>query len=244
MPVYTLTILVAAALVLWVYQHDRYEKEPWWAVLVAVASGFGAMWLIGFADDAALRFFDFARDELAGKAIVVALIEEAGKLVTILVLARIVLARQFNDPMDGLIYGRLAGLGMAVEESLLYLSLAPPTLETLGVEVVRLFAHSLMAGLIGFAVGLGCAPARRGPCASGAHAPRRQTYPALVAGCLLLSTLLHFGWNVIAYARPDALLVKLIPMMVMLALMVAWRWLCTVAETRSRAIFNPPAATA
>ena len=239
MPVYTLTILVAAALVLWVYQHDRYEKEPWWAVLVAVAVGFGAMWLIGFADDAALLYFDLKRGDVAAKAIVVALIEEFGKLFTILLLARVVLARQFNDPMDGLIYGRLAGLGMAVEESLLYLSLSPPTVETLGVEVVRLFAHSLMAGLIGFAIGLGCAPAhRRAPGA----AVTRRSYPALVAGCLLLSTLLHFGWNVIAYARPDALVVKLIPMMVMLALMVTWRWLCAVAQTRSRAIFAAPLA--
>jgi RsiW-degrading membrane proteinase PrsW (M82 family) len=242
MPVYTLTILVAAALVLWVYQHDRYEKEPWWAVLAAVAVGFGAMWLIGFADDGAMRWLSFARGNLAAKAIVVALIEELGKLFTILLLARVILARQFNDPMDGLIYGRLVGLGMAVEESLLYVSLAPPTLETLGVEIVRLFAHSLMAALIGFAIGLGCAPAQRRECSG--PLPRCRSYPGLVVACLLLSTLLHFGWNVIAYARPDGLVVKLIPMMVMLALMVAWRWLCNVAESRSRAIFDTPAVAA
>ena len=240
MPVYTLTILVAAALVLWVYQHDRFEREPWWAVLVAVAVGFGAMWLIGFADDGAMRWLAPARGNLAAKAAVVALIEEVGKLLTILLLARVILAPQFNDPMDGLIYGRLVGLGMAVEESLLYLSLAPANIETLGVEVVRLFAHSLMAGLIGFAIGLGCAPARR--CDSTVPAPRCRPYPGLVVACLLLSTLLHFGWNVIAYARPDGLIVKLIPMMVMLALMLTWRWLCNVAETRSRAIFDPPIA--
>jgi len=42
----------------------------------------------------------------------------------------IVLSREFNDPMDGLIYGRLIGLGMAVQESLLYLRLSPPTIQT------------------------------------------------------------------------------------------------------------------
>src|SRR5438309_2122585 len=40
MPVYTLTILFAAAIVVWTYHHDTQEKEPWWAVLVAIAVGF------------------------------------------------------------------------------------------------------------------------------------------------------------------------------------------------------------
>ena len=45
-PVYTLTILCAAFMVLWVYRADRYEREPWWAVIVALLTGFGFMWLI------------------------------------------------------------------------------------------------------------------------------------------------------------------------------------------------------
>ena len=73
--------------------------------------------------------------------------------------------------------------------------------------------------LIGFAIGLGCQPGNR---RSRVAVPQRRSYPALVAGCLLLSTALHFGWNVIAYGRADALAVKLIPMMVMLAISFAF----------------------
>lgn len=232
MPVYTLMMLSAAALVLWVYRYDRYEKEPWYAVVIALGGGFAAMWLIGFVDEYALRVAQLSGDQILSKASIVAIIEECGKLLTVLVLARLLLRRQFNDPMDGLIYGRLAGLGMAVEESLLYLSLAPATFQTLGMEIVRLFAHSLMGGLVGFAIGIGARP--NGP---------REVRVHLVMICLLLSTLLHFAWNAIAYGQSDALVSRLLPMGLMLTMMLLWRWLCGIAEARSRDIFMPRSMT-
>lgn len=226
MPVYSLTILIAAALVVWVYHEDAHEREPWWAVFVAVACGFGAMWLIGLADDFAIRTFDLTRERYLSKAAVIALIEEGGKLLTILLLAHTILRRNFNDPMDGLIYGRLAGLGMAVNESLLYLSLAPATLQTLGIEIVRLFAHSLMGGLVGFAIGIGARP----------DGPRRH-YPGLVMLCLALSTTMHFGWNTVAYSQPGGIYGRFLPMALMLAMMLIWRWFCGIARRKSEQLF-------
>lgn len=228
MPVYSLMMLCAAALVVWIYHQDPYDKEPWLAIVAAVFAGFGAMWVIGLADDFALRVLHITREHIIAKAATIALIEEGGKLITILLLARLVLRRHFNDPMDGLIYGRLAGLGMAVEESLLYLSLAPATLETIGIEIVRLFAHSLMGGLIGFAIGLGARPDRK-----------QQYYPGLVVLCLGLSTFLHFGWNVVAYGPKAGILARVTPMAIMLALMLTWRWFCSIAQARSAQAFAP-----
>jgi len=231
-PVYTLTILCAAFMVLWVYRADRHEREPWWAVIVALVTGFGFMWLIGQGDDFALDVLHLSHDEVAARAAVIALIEEGGKLLTVLFLANVLLRRQFNDPMDGLIYGRLAGLGMAVNESMLYLSLAPPTLQTLGMEIVRLFGHSLMCALIGFAIGIGARPGGR---------PRRS-YPWLAVACLSLSTFFHFAWNLTAYAPRGGITERLVPMMVMLALMVLWRWLSDIAEAKSKEVFAEAAA--
>lgn len=225
MPVYTLTILCAAALVVWVYHQDPYDREPWYSVLIAVAVGFGMMWLLGFADDFAIRTLALS-NTIFPKAATIALIEEGGKLITVLLLALVILRRHFNDPMDGLIYGRLAGVGMAVQESLLYLSLSPPTLQTVGVEIVRLFAHSLMAGLVGFAIGIG---ARRDG--------RNQYHPRLIILCLALSTTMHFGWNVVAYSRQTDLLARLLPMGMMLTMMLLWRWFCNIAKAKSRAMF-------
>jgi RsiW-degrading membrane proteinase PrsW (M82 family) len=230
MPVYTLTIFFAAALVVWVYHHDNYEREPWWAVIVAVAAGFGAMWLLGFADDFAIRSLALS-GKVVTKAATIALIEEGGKLFTVLLLARVLLRTQFNDPMDGLIYGRIAGVGMAVQESMLYLSLAPATLQTLGIEIVRLFAHSLMAGLVGFAIGIGCRPDGRS-----------KYHPRLIILCLALSTAMHFGWNVIAYSQKTDLFARLMPMGLMLTMMILWRWFCTIAQEKSRALFAPATA--
>jgi RsiW-degrading membrane proteinase PrsW (M82 family) len=233
MPVYSLTMLCAALLVVWVYHQDSQEREPWYAVLVSVASGFAMMWVLGFADDFAIRWMNDAGNGIITRAAVIALIEEGGKLLTVLLLAHLLLRREFNDPMDGLIHGRLAGLGMAVNESLLYLSLAPPTLNTLGMEIVRLFAHSLMGGIVGFAIGLGANP----------HG-RRTIYPRLVVVCVSLSTLLHFLWNTVAYTHSGNGLARLLPMGVMLTLMATWRWFCHIAQSRSRLIFSPPPAAA
>lgn len=87
MPVYTLTMLCAAALVLWVYHHDSQEKEPWWSIIVALLFGFVMMWLIGMADDFAIKTFQLTPDRIFPKAATIALIEEGGKLLSIVLLA-------------------------------------------------------------------------------------------------------------------------------------------------------------
>jgi len=222
---YATMIVCAGALVAWVYHADRYEKEPWYAIALALTSGFGAMWVIGLTDDAALRIVPIPADAHSTKAALISLIEEGGKLVTILVFAA-VFRREFNDPMDGLIYGRLIGLGMAVNESLLYLGLSPPTLQTCGAEIVRLFGHSLMAGLVGFAIGLGGHPLKR-----------RESFPRIAAACLAVSMLLHFGWDWVAYSPQTSIIRHLAPLIMMAGMFVIWRVLCDVAEARSKRIF-------
>ena len=42
--IYYAIILAWAVALLWrVYQHDKYEKEPWWMLLAALAAGFVVM---------------------------------------------------------------------------------------------------------------------------------------------------------------------------------------------------------
>jgi protease PrsW len=231
---YGMMVVSAALMVVWVYHYDRYEKEPAYAIVLAIVAGFGAMWVIGRVDDGALALIPQAHVYPIVKALLVALIEEGGKLVTILVFG-ILLYREFNDPMDGLIYGRLIGLGMAINESLLYLSLSPPTLSTAGSEIVRLLGHSLMGGLVGFAIGLGGHPLHR-----------RKQYPMLAGGCLLTSMVLHFGWDYAAYAPPSPVIQHLAPMVMMAVMLLGWTLLCNVAQARSKEIFapNPEASSA
>jgi RsiW-degrading membrane proteinase PrsW (M82 family) len=230
MLIYLATFACAALLAWRIYRYDRFEPEPWFMVLLALGLGFGAMLIVGAAEDVLLRRLRLAPDAFAAKAAVVAVLEDAAKLLVVVLIAR-VFRRQFNDPMDGIIYGTLAGLGTAVEETLLYLSLAPMTLPTLGAELTRLLAHSLMGGVAGFAVGIGARPDRT-----------RVTRPALVAACMLVSMTVHFAWDYVAYQRGAASLASRVgPMLLMLGLMLVWGRLLTLAARQSGNVFAPGA---
>src|SRR4029078_12662553 len=128
-----------------------YEKEPWYMVLVAFAVGVALMWCAGFVEDFILVHVRLPANELAAKAWIVSLVEESAKLLAVVLIA-VIFCRHFNDALDGLVYGPLARPRMELEESLMYLSLtAEKNAAALGAEVVRLFGHSLMGGLLGFA---------------------------------------------------------------------------------------------
>lgn len=158
-----------------------YDREPRWLLAFTVALGASAMALTGRVEALTLagghltstRAFAAVaacEEELLGLAVVVA----------IALLAR----RAFNDPMDGLIYGSMVGLGMALEESVSYLRVAPRTNLLPPAELVRICGHLVMTGIAAFPLG---------PLA--VH--RRGGHVAL-ATCLGAAIALHFGWDWIA----------------------------------------------
>src|SRR5689334_22830442 len=204
--IYLVMLTCAAGLAAFVYRYDLYTREPWYMVALAVGLGFGAMWTAGGAEDIIFNHVSAARANAGPKAAIVALTETSARMAMVFVIATFFRPR-FTDPLDGLMYGTLGGLGMAIEESLLYLSFAPATAHTLGAEVVRLFAHSLMGGLVGFTVGQWLRSQHN-----------RQPKPLLTVGCLAVALLVHFSWDYIAYQASRAALLRLVPMLLMLAL--------------------------
>ena len=97
----------------------------------------------------------------------------------------VVFPRQFNDPMDGIVYGSMVGLGMAIEESFYMTSLlGTPDLLLLPVEIVRLLGHLVMAGILGFGVGLA----------------RTDVFGwrGKLLRCTLVAFALHFLWDWVA----------------------------------------------
>ena len=103
------------------------------------------------------------------------------KLLVVLAVA-FAFRKEFNDPLDGLIYGAFAGLGAAVEESWFYLQLAGDAGAALiGTEVIRLLLHIFLGGLAGFGVGL----ARF----------RLPYWPLIFLGALTADLAIHFGWD-------------------------------------------------
>ena len=97
---------------------------------------------------------------------------------------------EFDDPMDGIIYGSIVGLGMAAEESLHFLQgRSAAELFLFPQEVVRLLGHLVMGGIAGFGVGMG----RMG--APGWRRALVLSFSAAVA--------LHFSWDWVALAAAD-----------------------------------------
>jgi RsiW-degrading membrane proteinase PrsW (M82 family) len=238
MLVYFTLFTCAVLMVLLVRRYDLYEKEPWYMVLVAVALGIGLMWVAGKTEDALLLHFEIDSTERATKAAIVTLVEETAKLLVVVVIA-LLFRRHFTDALDGLVYGTLGGLGMAIEESMMYLSLTPDKdAMTLGAEVVRLFAHALMGGLLGFAVGLTLRPP---PESHAMHRPNphRVLLPVLSVAAALI---VHFCWDLIAYRSHVAASLRGVLMLLMLCLMLVWGAMVAYAMDLSRSFKRADAA--
>lgn len=148
-PLLLITLLVCAlGAALLVLRYDLHEREPWWMLLLTAAVAFGAMALLGPIESATLRFLHPQPPWPAWLiAIVAGVQEESARFMLVCVIA-ILVPRHFNDPMDGIVYGSVAGLGMAVEESVSFLrgdgvsGLLLP-----GTEYVRLAGHLVLGGI-------------------------------------------------------------------------------------------------
>jgi RsiW-degrading membrane proteinase PrsW (M82 family) len=152
MILYITLILCATLAGLLVYRYDLYDREPWMLVLLMAATGAGAMWVVGLLEGVTLRLVP--PTTIPKIALIAATHEEAARLLIVGLLA-VVAPRHFNDPMDGIIYGSIAGLGMAVAESVNHLSFLPDKPSALpATEVVRLLGHLVLGGISCYGIGL------------------------------------------------------------------------------------------
>jgi len=171
----------AFALAALVWRYDLYDKEPWYMVLLAMALGAGMMSLMTPPQLFLLaRLMDHLPYEVA-LPLVASSLEEVGKFLMVVLIA-LLIPKFFNDPMDGIIYGSLVGIGAAVEESIDFVGdhegMLPPG------ELVRLLGHAVMGGISGMGVGL--------------YVTRHRLRHVVLPACLVLAIVLHFLWNLIA----------------------------------------------
>lgn len=152
-------VLVASAPALfwlWLfYRRDRWEPEPKLRVLKLFALGAvaaaPAYWLEGWLPGPHTRLFD--------NYVRVALTEEVFKLLPVVVV--MFRHRDFNEPMDGIVYAVAAALGFATVENGLYAFWLGPELLVQRAFTATL-AHVGFSGLAGYALGVAkFAPAGR-----------------------------------------------------------------------------------
>ncbi|MEJ1236722.1 PrsW family glutamic-type intramembrane protease [Chryseolinea sp. T2] len=142
------------AIALYVYLHDRHEREPLWLLTLSFAYGaFSTLLTLVFRAPVSL-LIDYLGNvgvrDFVGAYFKIALIEEFSKFI----LLRFVLYynRNFNESFDGIVYAIMVGMGFATAENLVYVyQYGLPT------GVVRMFtavpAHAVFAVLMGYFLG-------------------------------------------------------------------------------------------
>jgi RsiW-degrading membrane proteinase PrsW (M82 family) len=210
-----------------VYRYDLYEHEPVWLLGVAVALGALAMGQAGRLEAWILR--GMPRADVLDVAAIAAVAEEILKLLVVVVVA-LLARREFDDPMDGVVYGSMAGLGAALEESVFYSGLFPDRPTSMpAAELVRLWAHVVLGGIVGFSVGFW------------RTRPGRAAAFAVVG--LAVACALHFGWDALVLSLPagasPGALQTLAGLAIMLASLALYGRLVSIASARSRQQFAP-----
>jgi RsiW-degrading membrane proteinase PrsW (M82 family) len=179
---------------------DRNEKEPWRLVLVAAA--WGAIVATSLVIWGETTWDDFAQHTLvpgpgldASTAFSAGLLEELAKGLAV-VLLFLVMRSDFDDIVDGIVYGAAVGLGFNFLESIAYMTnmyaifspegygVFASGLQWYGRQVLGLFfGHATYTAFIGAGLGV----ARQLP-------NKRQKAFAIVSG-FLIAIAGHFSWD-------------------------------------------------
>ena len=150
----SLALAPGIAIALYVYLHDRHEREPLWLLTLSFIYGaFSTLLALLFSAPFTAVIEYLGKDavpEFVSAYFKVALMEEFSKFI----LLRFVLyySRHFNESFDGIVYAIMVGMGFATAENLVYVfQYGLPT------GVARMFtavpAHAVFAVLMGYFLG-------------------------------------------------------------------------------------------
>ena len=154
---YTLIIVALApalAFCGYVIHKDRFEKEPMWLMVLAFCFGIFSVFPAGVSSVMGSQLFDVSGSFINTGLyafLVVALSEEFAKF---FFLRYILFKREeFNEPLDGIVYAVMIGMGFAAFENLLYVSDGGISVALLRM-VTAIPAHAIFAVVMGYHVGL------------------------------------------------------------------------------------------
>jgi RsiW-degrading membrane proteinase PrsW (M82 family) len=203
-----LLALPAMLVYLWVpWIVDRYDPEPWWALLIALswgavaACGFAALINTGVESVGADMFGPDAGDVL-GSCVSAPIVEEFFKGLAVFGVF-FFLRREFDGVVDGVIYATFAALGFAAFENIIYYSSAAHE------SGDALFGTVVMRGILGpwghplytSMTGIGFGIARE----------TSKTWLKWLAplGGYMFAVILHSTWNSAATFSADLMLLML-----------------------------------
>lgn len=150
----TIALTPGIAIAIYMYIHDKHEPEPVWLLALSFLYGILSLGLnlaIALPID---RLIPIEEHDLKAQAFhafaVVAFLEELSKFVFI----RGILYhnKNFNEPLDGIVYAVMVGMGFATAENMIYVWHGGG-----GTAIMRMFsaipAHALFAILMGYWLG-------------------------------------------------------------------------------------------
>jgi len=182
------TAVLAAFVYAWIVASiDRNEKEPWQMLLV------GLLWGSMVSAAIAGLLNSIADSFLNVKAHVVSPFTEEFSKGAILVLIFKYAEDEFDDALDGLIYGAMVGIGFAMAENATYFFRHEPARDISGqIQTFQFLLRGVLQGLAGHAtytalIGLGLGLSRQ--------TRQRELKMLLPILGLLLAVLAHALWN-------------------------------------------------
>lgn len=151
---FILAIAPIVAIIWYIYHKDKYEHEPWSFLLVAYICGLLCAVVVPFITgnmkDVPEEYVDRPLDLIYHAFLLSAFVEETAKF---LFLRYFIYYRKvFNEPLDGIIYGVMIGMGFATLENLYFV--LEGGWQT---AVLRMFtaipAHAVFGVVMGYYVG-------------------------------------------------------------------------------------------
>ena len=150
----SLALAPGAAIMLFIYFKDKYEREPLGLLIKSFFFGFISVFITLAISQVIDKFVNIDEKNPGQQALqaffLVALVEEFSKFIFV----RGVLFRDknFNEPFDGIVYAVMVGMGFATLENILYVFE-----DGVDTGIVRMFtavpAHATFAILMGYFLG-------------------------------------------------------------------------------------------
>lgn len=194
-------ILIAIApiiiLALYVYFRDKYEKEPWWMLLLAL--GAGAFIVIPIlpveiALSTLTRGMNHYSTAFFDAFIVAASTEEVFKYLAVVLL--FFWSKQFNERFDGIVYAVFVSLGFALVENIMYVYFRFGTMEVGYLRAITAVpAHTLFGVAMGYRLGL--AKFAKGPKAK--HLILALLIPIILHGIYDWLIMVDRGWGLLIF---------------------------------------------
>ncbi len=192
-PSFFAAVLPILFYIYWMKKVDRYEPEPLWLLALAFGWGAASTLIAIFLNNILIPLF-------GGWAGAAAFVEEPSKILGIYLIAiNERLGREFNDHLDGLLYGALAGLGFGFVENILYISrgLVIGNILIIPIRAITVGMHMFCTGLIGWWMGY-------------LKVSNKNITIYNILPALIFAMLIHMTWNTITYLGILGLLIILV----------------------------------